>query len=359
MPVSEFNIQIARRIAIDFTKGWAIGLQQLLEKLEKDKVQKNPGFTPESVASWWKTQFATECQIINKPEVYISNIFPIVEIPQKIFVHELKPYFHFLTKPARYPYRRYQNSLLSFATASDLEQSLEIPGCISNSREIALEELIEGRNPQNIKAPEARNMIMDLLRQAWEKSIDDTGMLKYYMSQRTVTAYFKNDFLPGNKVKISGISDKNTSRNLVGYDTRKDREGNVIGKRYWHYSIQFKSTFNPVLAFAAISHVLFSYDGEKILGSKRLIHKLRRSKCRDWWNPEWRDRIMGIVQWLALGQEYIYFKLGSKDIVKVERKPLLLNSDVSYIEPKSKIVVFDDEEDDDLVEEDLISHETD
>jgi len=232
-----------------------------------------------------------------------------------------------------------------------LEQSWEIPGCISNSREIALDELIEGRNPLNIKTPEARNVIMDLLRQAWEKSIDDTGMLKYYMSQKTATAYFKNGFLPGNKVKISGISDRNTTRNLVGYDTRKDSEGNVIGKRYWHYSIQFKSTFNPVLAYTAISHVLFSYDGENILGSKRLLHRLRRSKCRDWWNPEWRDRIMGIVQWLASGQGNIYFNLGSASNVKVDIKPLSFNSDVSYTEPKSKAVVLDDEEDENLIEE--------
>jgi len=276
---------------------------------------------------------------------------PIVEIPKVLFVHELTSYFRFLTKPARYPYRRYQNSLLSFATASDLEQSLEIPGCISNSKEMTFEQFIQGKNPLNISDVNAKNFVMDLLRQAWEKSIDDTGMLKYHMGRRTATAYFKNDFIPGNKVKISGLSDRNTSRNLVGYDTRKDREGNVIGKRYWHYSIQFKSTFNPVFAYTAISHVLFSYDGENILGSKKLLHGLRRSKCRDWWNSEWRDRLMGVVQWLASGQDNIQFKLGSESNVIVDAKPLSFNSDVSYVEPKSKIVVLDDEEEESITEE--------
>lgn len=111
LPHNEFNIQVARRNAIDFNGGWAIGLNQLLEKLDKDKVPKNPDFGPESVASWWKTQFATECQIINKPEVCVSNMFPIVEIPSTLFAHELSMYFRFLTKPARYLFRRHHHHL--------------------------------------------------------------------------------------------------------------------------------------------------------------------------------------------------------------------------------------------------------
>jgi hypothetical protein len=353
LPTTEFNIQIARRIAIDFTSGWAIGLKQLMEKLEKEKVQKNSSFTPESVASWWKTQFATECQLINRHDEYMSNIFPIVELPQTLFAHRLKPTFYLLSKPARYPYRRYQGSLLSFASVSDLEQSFEIPECIADSQEIALEELIQGNNSLNIGEFNARNIVIDLLRQAWEKSIDDIGMLKYEMGQRSITAYFKKDFLKTNRVKILGNSERNTSRQILGYETRKDWKGNVLGKRYWHYSLQFRPTFTPALAFTAISHVLFSYDGENILPNKGLIHRLRRSKCRDWWNSEWRDRIIGTVQWLASGEENICFKLGSKAVVKVDSKPLMFNSDVSYIEPKSKVLVFDSEdEDDDFTEED-------
>lgn len=344
LPHNEFNIQVARRNAIDFNGGWATGLNQLLEKLGKDKVPKDSDLGPGSVASWWKTQFAPECQIISKPEVCLSNMFPIVEIPSTLFAHELSMYFRFLTKSARYPFRRHQHLWFSFATASDLEQSLEISGCISRSQAVSLDELTEGQNPFNIKTQEARSIIMDLLRQAWEKSVDGTGMLKYYMSRRKLTAYFKNDFLPGNKVKVSGISNKNTLRNLIGYDTRKDRERNVIGKRYWHFSVQFKPTFDPVLAFTAIPHVLFSYDGENILSNRRFIHRLRRNKCRDWWNAEWRDRIMGIVQWLAAGKGYICFDLGSQSHVKVDAKPLLFDSDISYIEPESKIVILEDEE---------------
>ena len=60
---------------------------------------------------------------------------------------------------------------------------------------------------------------------------------------------------------------------------------------------------------------------------------------------------MGIVQWIASGQGNICFNLGSASNVKVDIKPLSFNSDVSYVEPKSKAAVLDDEEDENLTEE--------
>ena len=60
---------------------------------------------------------------------------------------------------------------------------------------------------------------------------------------------------------------------------------------------------------------------------------------------------MGIVRWLASGQEKICFKLSLASNVEVDIKPLLFNSDVSYIEPESKVVVLVDEDEEGLVEE--------
>jgi hypothetical protein len=50
---------------------------------------------------------------------------------------------------------------------------------------------------------------------------------------------------------------------------------------------------------------------------------------------------MGVAQWLAAGKGYICFDLGSESHVKVDTKPLLFNSDISYIEPESKIVIIE------------------
>jgi len=355
LPTGEFNIQLARRNAIKFNQGWASGLQILLEKLDQDNIPRDTNFNPEMVATWWKTQFASECMLINQTEEYLSNVFPIINMPCSLFVHELKYNYHLLSKPSRFPYRRYEGSLISFASATDLEQDFKLSGCISHTIEIPYDDFVQNKNPIRVSANIARNVIIDLLRQSWENSIQDLGMLKYELSGRSVAAYFKNGFFKRNLVNVSGITEEEYHRGIVGYETRKDWEGNILGKRYWHFAIQFKPTFSPSLAFIAISHVLFSYDGEHILDNKGLLHRLRRSKCRDWWNPEWRDKILGTVQWLSREENNIQFKVGSSSVVQVSPKPLVYISDMSFTEPKSKLVVLSDEEDEDGITEEAQS----
>jgi hypothetical protein len=52
---SEINVAIHRLNVIDFTHGWAPGLAQVLDKLEKDKVpQDTSRFNPTAVSLWWK-----------------------------------------------------------------------------------------------------------------------------------------------------------------------------------------------------------------------------------------------------------------------------------------------------------------
>jgi hypothetical protein len=60
LPHNEFNIQLARLNAIDFNKGWSNGLRPLLAKLRKDGIEKDPRFSPASVASWWRNNFSGE-----------------------------------------------------------------------------------------------------------------------------------------------------------------------------------------------------------------------------------------------------------------------------------------------------------
>jgi hypothetical protein len=56
LPHNEINIQLTRLNAIPFNRGWINGLRALLEKLQKDKVAKDPRFTPNAVAAWWESQ---------------------------------------------------------------------------------------------------------------------------------------------------------------------------------------------------------------------------------------------------------------------------------------------------------------
>jgi len=56
LPYSEIDIEIQRLNHISFTTSWAVGLNQLLKKIEEDNVPEDPRFNPNSVAFWWRSQ---------------------------------------------------------------------------------------------------------------------------------------------------------------------------------------------------------------------------------------------------------------------------------------------------------------
>jgi hypothetical protein len=72
--------------------------------------------------------------------------------------------------------------------------------------------------------------------------------------------------------------------------------------KIWHFGVSADVQLFPVLTYIVRPHVLFSNDGKAIWKSTRQLHRARRSACRDWWNPHWRDRILAAMHWLAQKQ---------------------------------------------------------
>lgn len=62
----EFSIQLARLTAIPFNKGWAGGLKDLLEKLDRDGVAHSSNFSPSAVATWWRKNFGAAQGVQNE-----------------------------------------------------------------------------------------------------------------------------------------------------------------------------------------------------------------------------------------------------------------------------------------------------
>jgi len=85
------------------------------------------------------------------------------------------------------------------------------------------------------------------------------------------------------------------------------------------------------------------------------MHQARRSQCKDWWNAQWRDRVLGAVGWLADGAETMTIPVSSGESLSVSAMPLEFMSPVSYDDPGAAVPVIipteyfdaDDDEDDD------------
>ncbi|HEX9274524.1 MAG TPA: hypothetical protein VGA01_20185, partial [Candidatus Binatia bacterium] len=103
---------------------------------------------------------------------------------------------------------------------------------------------------------------------------------------------------------------------------------------FWHFGIQAKPMLYPYAAFIIKPHVVFSDDGKTIWDSPERMHTARRSQCKDWYNPEWRDRMLASMSWLAEEKETIKLRLALQSTIEVSNYPLMFTSPVSYVEPQ-------------------------
>ena len=335
MPHSDINIQLARINAIDFRSGWALGFRSLLEKLERDKVAKDARFTPDSVAEWWQTSRETDAKVIRTPDEYLSNWYAIRRLPQTIYIHFLSKAPRRPLHPRRfsYPIRRHGRHMVSFASADDLLEGFPRGVSIVDYKAVSTDQFMDGvQRPIQVAARQAHNIIVDLLRQGWERLFESRGMFQHQMGRGYVVGFLKDGQIPRNRVSIPSEFSGSRFRNIVGYRSRRVGE-EMTWQRFWHFAIGCTPTIHPYVGYKMIPHLLFSDDGREIWSNSNRQHRARRSESRNWWNAEWRDRTLGLMQWLADGGQDINVVLGSDALVQVDTRPISFVSPVSYDAP--------------------------
>lgn len=353
MPYSETNIQLSRLNAIDFTSSWATGLRSLIEKLLVDGVEKDTRFSPESVANWWKTSREFDSKVTNVLDEYLSNWFPIRRLPDHIYVHSIDR-LPFGVDGLQFPARIIGRTLVSFASYDDTE-ALSHGARVISSRRVPLNEFLGGLQLLiPVREREAHNIVVGLLREAWERFTESAQMSKHSLSNNRVAVYLKDGQVHNNRVAIPSKYSGSRTRGIVGYRSRRNNEGTVVSLRYWHFAFEARPMLEPLLGYRLIPHLLFSDDGTTIWSDSSRQHRAQRAESRNWWNAEWRDRTLGLVQWLADGQDNVTIRLGPDAIVEMETHPAIFNSPVSYADPDARqsIELFEDDFDEPETQED-------
>lgn len=361
LPHSEININLARINTIPFNKGWANGLKILLEKLEKDGVSKSPKFTPHAVTSWWREKFSAEQGVLNQVEEYLSNWFPIHSLPQNIYFHKLSGGGEIDRIWDTYPAFPYNQYLVSFACADDFTGELASSSPIVSSHLVSIEDFMNERSPLRFVTDrkQARDIVPRLLRIAWEKMVKDRRFPTYDMANEAKIFYFSKGLVENDRISFTSMNNKPTFRNVVGYKSRKNKDSQVMSKSFWHFSIQSKPITYPFFAYVIKPHVVFSDDGINVWKSKEKLHRARRRWCKSWWNPDWRDRILATMFWLANGKEEIEIKVGKDVAIKVSNQPLTFTSPVSYSDPERSEPQIFDKIDEDIELEEIESEDED
>jgi hypothetical protein len=333
LPYSEINVALHRINTIDFNKGWANGLSQLLEKFDLDTVSKNPDqCNPSIVSSWWRAHKEGAGTIKNAPERCLSNWFPVLDAPETVFIHSPRPGCPPLPQTTKLPYPSYsiRQSVISFAQAEELNLNN------SESKTVPFEEFINpSKSSPSFDAMVRRNAIIYLFRVAWISFIKSKLPI-YEMANEKYCAFFTADKF-NSKFQIFDIPGWISGRRTL--------TGQVSGKT-WHFGISANIQLEPFLTYIIFPHVLFSDDGQNIWDSASRLHKARRSVCKNWWNDHWRDRIIASMYWLTKQQDTqdILIPISSIANIRVSIKSIAFESPVSYDDLLVAQIPFESEE---------------
>ena len=329
----DYNVYVQQLNTIQF-QNWATGLRQLLKALRRDRVPKvNRRYNPDAVSFWWRNFRSAKAGITLRPDHYYSNWFPI-KIPNGLFWHSLESvYGNKVALDFDLPFRFVQSgdAILTFADEEEVKKAIGAEYQIIASEWLDLDDLSKGRCTQgDLQGQPLKNLFVQLLREAWQSWIETRPVGIYELSGRAQCAYFiGNTEVESLKVGFLGVDGKQTWRSLVGSWTRPAANEQGVAKAYWHFGVQAKPKLWPALLYQVSSHVIFSDDGRTPWESHRRMHKARRSRCKNWYNDEWRDRLFAAMTYLAAPNDEIKIPLCRSEALIVSLQAIQFDSKIS------------------------------
>ena len=348
IPEDEQTILLQGTSPIDFSEGWSGGLDSLLKYLEKSGVAKDDEFTPSKANDLWRLQYDAEKGLKDETEELLSNWFPI-HIPETINFHELqRSGIESLTvHPSSLPFPAIQRNqyLVTFAKADDFLNQLGFNIKIKNTTKIALQDFLDGNYDQKFVKREASwNMVIGLLNNAWDRFLSQSKLRVYVLANNRICYYFPIGFSEkdDNKSYYQGVDGKRSWRSLAGKHKNN----------FWHFGIQGRVNLHPEPVFIIKTHGLASSDGVNVWPSKESLHAARRRWFKNWWNVEWRDRLLAAVAHIAMGNEHFEIPLGTDVFIQVSSFPIVFQSPVSYIDSRDGILELEVGDDDNMSDED-------
>ena len=322
LPRTEFPGELVGRLSInDFERDWADGLRAVLTALEELGTPRDRGRADEAMVSWLAYKARGSVLRKDEPDMLYSNWFKLGPLPRCICFSAFSPGSEIDSAFERFqwPARRFHRLAISFADADALMSGT--PGVRLQPRsKLDLGDFLAGRKvagvPQ-VLGREARNILIDLLHQAWGMSAQRQGLLRRELVAGDCW------FVP------RGLYEKDRGHFIDddGKPRRRQLAGHSAAKKVdWHFGVSARVTIAEPRHFALRSHVVFSVDGEPLGGRRAQL--LRRSFCKSWWNARWRDMLLGFVANLAGDWGQVKLLLSPDAVLPMSTTPMRLQSPV-------------------------------
>lgn len=324
---------------IQFDENWAIGLEQLIKKLEKDNIPK-PGLSENSLlGEWFENEYINRNSIIKKNELYYSSWWSVDKIPVCFYMHvfDNKAQADAIYQENNIPIGKISNILTSFEKdiLTTVQRENEVFEIKANTvHQITMDELIFGFERDTFPSQrDSENHFKKLMKQCLFQLMKSRGLYWYELANRRFAYFYVPNTLESPKIKFQfpfrGQKGKIKTKSLFG----KYKE---LGK--WHYAISARSSITPFTGFELKSHIVFTDNGFKLWDDKEKIHSKRREKGRHFFNEEWRDMQLAFIQGLKDENDEIRIKVAKDSFLGLKEWPEMFWSDFGYMEPRNKKV---------------------
>jgi hypothetical protein len=317
---ADFPIQIHQLNAIDFSKGWGSKLSELLDTLEKAGVQKFVGDQVAEFDKWQSAMVRTSTIVENLPEPVLTNLLPIVGLPESIifFEHqEDSAKASSALKGTGVPNVSFYRLVLAFVEHEEIQAELPQSFDLRVRARVPFIEFLEGAVSEvtTPKKNEARKIATSLIRQHIERYLEKRG-LKRYEGTSDPSFYFPSGLIPNDKVPYLAASGRKTNKNIVGRSERN--------KVNWHLAMKVNVALGPPALVRFKPYVVFSEDGQNAIGDVKKTSAIRRRFCKNWWNQHWRQLQEAFCVFLSEGRDVAEIKLGGDNKLVLSGKLLEL-----------------------------------
>lgn len=337
-------LQIAHAQYIDFERGWARGLAELLPLLEEAGIPKYPA--GEAAQSWQSLQLKDARSIGTTPEDLVSNWLSIDALPASIAFYDFKSGISIgaaqkARKDCPLPIAAHGRGFLSFAPLYELQEyfgpylPLEIADtCETNTF------LDVGWQSQRLTPKDCRPKFTDISRRALDTYFESQGLKSFeYASGRTAWwATTRHASMDQHSFAWSSFKGR---RQLVG---RSEKRG-----FHWHYGVSCLARSGPIRHVRVAGRVVFTSNGHDLIGDARRLHRMRRTFCKGWRNDKWRDLLLAFWHWISEGAESVEVPLGDGANMRLRLPPIIFTTPFGVSSPSD--AVSSDDQDDDMITE--------
>jgi len=327
---------------VDFEKSWATGLAELLDALAKQQVPREAG-TIAINPNWenYRRRFAIKLE--NAPERLTSNWLQMVEVPDTVsYFQPTGAVDHGAMQKAcdtfQFPAEPYLRGFFSFAGLDEVNAGLEGVGKFEIAHEAPFLKFMEGGVENLVQPREASNLIVSMVRRAWENYARGRGLVAYAYSQAVGFHASESQIALGKKVPWGRQGERRSAM------LRNKAQGKI-----WQFGVSANPSFFPFPHFRLKVRVLFAEaDGDQAgqyFDDKKLQHRYRRTICKGWRNKQWHGRLMAFLELLSSEEAAIKLPVGSGQHIKLDATPVLFTSPVTTALPD--LLQDEDEEHDD------------